>query len=196
MAKGAIHEGATDVLGAGQLPQTAPLDPTLPHCLWHQFPHCSMELGHLLHSALTCPRMHSVSTRDTHLCLLHNSAVLLTITICVRITNGWRRDWKSLQDSALSFPTLAPNLLEWPSWEQPVFAFTAFALGHWCWTLLFLLVQMRYGPLCSLWVWRRRTNYRPCCPPMSNTFTQACNQGGEGPLKKFSPPWKKVLDIV
>jgi len=26
---------------------------------------------------------------------------------------------------------------------------------------------------------------------MSNTFTQACNQGGEGPLKKFSPPLEK-----
>ena len=25
-----------------------------------------------------------------------------------------------------------------------------------------------YGLLCGLWVWRRRTNRRPCCPPMSN----------------------------
>jgi len=28
-----------------------------------------------------------------------------------------------------------------------------------------------YGLLCGLWVWRRRTNRRPCCPPMSNPST-------------------------
>jgi len=27
---------------------------------------------------------------------------------------------------------------------------------------------MGYGLLCGLWVWRRRTKSRPCCPPMSN----------------------------
>jgi len=30
-----------------------------------------------------------------------------------------------------------------------------------------LFVQMRYGLLCGLWVWRRKPNRRPCCPPMS-----------------------------
>jgi len=30
---------------------------------------------------------------------------------------------------------------------------------------------MGYGLLCGLWVWRRRTNRRPCCPPMSNPST-------------------------
>jgi len=30
---------------------------------------------------------------------------------------------------------------------------------------------MGYGLLCGLWVWRRRTNSRPCCPPMSNPST-------------------------
>jgi len=42
---------------------------------------------------------------------------------------------------------------------------------HRCRTFPLLLVQMGYGPLCGLWVWRRRTNRRPCCPPMSNPST-------------------------
>ena len=28
-----------------------------------------------------------------------------------------------------------------------------------------------YGPICGLWVWRRRTNCRPCCPSLSNPST-------------------------
>jgi len=39
---------------------------------------------------------------------------------------------------------------------------------HRCWTFPIPLVQIGYGHLCVLWVWRRRTNCRPCCPPMSN----------------------------
>jgi len=42
---------------------------------------------------------------------------------------------------------------------------------HWCRTFLLLLVQMRYGLLCGLWVWRRRTNSQPCCPRMPNPST-------------------------
>ena len=40
-----------------------------------------------------------------------------------------------------------------------------------CRTFPLLLVQMEYGLLCGLWMWRRRTNCRPCCPPMSNPST-------------------------
>ena len=42
---------------------------------------------------------------------------------------------------------------------------------HWCRTFPLLLVQMGYGLFCGLWVWHRRTNRRPCCPPMSNLST-------------------------
>jgi len=35
-----------------------------------------------------------------------------------------------------------------------------------CRTLTLLLAQMGYGPLCDLCAWCRRTNRRPCCPPM------------------------------
>ena len=42
---------------------------------------------------------------------------------------------------------------------------------HRCRTFPLLLVQMRYGLLCVLWVWHRRTNRRPSRPPMSNLST-------------------------
>ena len=41
---------------------------------------------------------------------------------------------------------------------------------HRCWTFPLLPVQMRYGLLCSLRMWRR-TNRRPCRPPLSNPST-------------------------
>jgi len=43
-----------------------------------------------------------------------------------------------------------------------------------------LLVEMGYGPLCGLWVWRRRTNRRPCCPPMSNPPTSSWTARPDG----------------
>jgi len=42
---------------------------------------------------------------------------------------------------------------------------------HRCRTFPLLFVQLAYGLLCGLWVWCRRTNRRPCCPPMSNPST-------------------------
>ena len=57
---------------------------------------------------------------------------------------------------------------EWPSQEESGSSLTASAR---CWTFPLLLVQMEYGLLCGLWVWRRRTNCQPCCPPMSNPST-------------------------
>ena len=42
---------------------------------------------------------------------------------------------------------------------------------HRCLTFPLLLVQMGNGLLCGLWVWRRRTNRRPCRPPLSNPST-------------------------
>ena len=44
---------------------------------------------------------------------------------------------------------------------------------HRCRAFPLLFVQMGYGFLCGLWVWRRRTNRRPCCPPMSNPSTSS-----------------------
>ena len=53
-------------------------------------------------------------------------------------------------------------------------------LPHRCRTFPLLLVQMGYGLLCGLWVWRRRTNRRPCRPPMSNPSTSPWTAGPDG----------------
>ena len=65
-------------------------------------------------------------------------------------------------------PTPAPTPSEWPSQEQPGSGVTPL---YRCRTFPLLLVQMGYGLLCGLWVWRRRTNRGPCRPPMSNPST-------------------------
>ena len=46
---------------------------------------------------------------------------------------------------------------------------------HRCRTFSLLLTQMAYGPFCGLRVWRRRTDRRPCCPPMSSPLTSPWN---------------------
>ena len=43
--------------------------------------------------------------------------------------------------------------------------------SHRCRAFPLLFVQMEYGLFCGLWVWRRGTNRRPCCPPMPNPST-------------------------
>ena len=48
-------------------------------------------------------------------------------------------------------------------------------------TLPLLLVQLGYGLLCALWVWRRRTNRRPCCSPMSNPSISSWTARPDGP---------------
>jgi len=43
-----------------------------------------------------------------------------------------------------------------------------------------LLVQMGYVLLCGLWVWRRKTNRPPCCPPLSNPSTSSWSAWPDG----------------
>ena len=58
----------------------------------------------------------------------------------------WNTEWlENIRDSVLSFPTLAPTVMEWPCQEQR-------GPGP----LLFTPIQ--YGPLCGLQVWHRRTD--------------------------------------
>ena len=42
---------------------------------------------------------------------------------------------------------------------------------------------MGYGLLCGLWVWRRRTNRRSRCPPMSNPSTSSWTAWPDGPRR-------------
>ena len=88
------------------------------------------------------------------------------------ITNRMRSGWTTLRDSILPTPTLAPTFLEWLSQEQRESSFTASAP--------LLLAQMAYGLLCGLWVWCRRTNRWPCCPPMANPSTSSWNARPDG----------------
>jgi len=83
-----------------------------------------------------------------------------------RITNGMRSGRTSPQDSAFSSPTPAPTPRE-PGSGVSV-------------SVPLLLAQMGYGLLCGLWEWRRRTNRRQCCPPMSNPSTSSWTARPDG----------------
>jgi len=126
-------------------------------------------------------QMHGASNRDTHLYLQHNnSSVFLTTTTYMLwtgwITNGMRNGWTAPQDSAFSFQTPLPTLPELPFQEELGSGSTASALVS---GVSSLLVQMGYSLLCGLWVWRRRTNRRPC-PPMSNPLTSSWTTRPDG----------------
>jgi len=54
---------------------------------------------------------------------------------------------------------------------------------HRCRKFPLLLVQITYVLLCGLWVWRRRTNRRPCCPPMSNPSTSPWTAWPDGSVR-------------
>ena len=74
------------------------------------------------------------------------------------------------EDSAFLSPNADNHPLEWPSQEQLGSDLTACApvsdvSAPAC------TVQMGYGFICGLWVRRRWTNRRSCCPPMSNPST-------------------------
>jgi len=134
----------------------------------------AMDPGHLPHSALTCPssaNARCLKSRHPFVPTAQQLINLLTTTTYVwrsgRITNGMRSGRTILQNSALLSPTPAPTP-EWPSQEQrgsgltattPVSDASAPALKN--------------GDrlLCRLWVWCKRTNRRPCCPPISNPST-------------------------
>ena len=100
----------------------------------------------------------------------NNSSVFLTATTYVRrsgrIINGTRSGRTTPQESALQFQTPVhthtrndpPKKRLGPTQPPP----------HRCRSFPLLLVQMGYGLLCGLW---RRTNRRPCRPPLSNSST-------------------------
>ena len=76
--------------------------------------------------------MRGISNRDILLCPPHNnSSVHLTTQTKVRrtgrIINAMWSGWRALRNSALSSPTSAPTLLEWPCHEQRGSGLTASA---------------------------------------------------------------------
>ena len=103
--------------------------------------------------------------------LCHNEATLslgrraIECTCTARITNGMR-----LGEQTHKTPHFHSQHRHPPSrYDLPKKSLgLAQPPSHQCRTFPFLLVQMGYGLLCGLWMWRRRTNRRPCCPRMSN----------------------------
>ena len=81
-----------------------------------------------------------------------------------RIINGTRSGRTTPQNSALQFQTPMHTHLEWPSQEGPGSGSTASAPVS---DVSAPACTMGFSLLWGLWVWRR-TNRRPCRPPLSN----------------------------
>jgi len=137
-----------------------------------------MESGHLLQSALTRP----LSANARRLISRHPFVPATKHLISLSDNNNiraahwadyqWNAEWT---DSSTRLRTFIPNtgtnppgitLQEEPgsglSASAPVSDVSAPACTNGIWP---------DGLVCGLWVWRRRTNCRPCCPPMSNPST-------------------------
>ena len=156
-----------------------------PHCLEHpcRVTWAPAPLSAYLFSFSGCQCTTSQTNRDTRLYPPHNnSSIHLTTTTTYvrrpgRITSGKRSGWTTLRDSALSSPTPASTLPEWPfqakrgsglTASTPVSDISAPACTNAVW------------PLCGLWVWRRRANRRPCCPPMPKPPTSSWTARPDG----------------
>jgi len=135
-----------------------------PHSLWHALP-WSLDICSTQRSPVLRVQMHVATNRDTHLCPPHISSVYLTTTYVLRsgrITNGMRSGRNNPTKLLIFIPNTGtgththridpPKKSLGPAQPPP----------HRCRTSPLLLVQMRYGLVCGLWVWRRRTNRRPC----------------------------------
>jgi len=180
---GCLHPTPEDNLQFLQSPNMLSFIGKEPHCHYHtvlwQLDICSTK-----HSFVHQVGMHAVSyCHTTHLYLPHNnSSVQLTITTEVwhsgQITDGMRNGWTTPQDGVLSSSTQAPTLLK----AAKNSVGPAQQLLHQCQMFPLLLAQMGNGPLCSLWVWQKRTNRRPCCPLMFNPTTSP------------STAWHEVMD--
>ena len=119
----------------------------------------AMEHGHLLHSALTCP----VSGYARHLKSRHPFVPAAQQLISSSDDNNrraalwadhrWNAEWL---ENTTKLRTFIPDIDTHPP---------GMALP---WTAWILHSQMGYGSFCGLWVWHRRTDHWPYCPPMSN----------------------------
>ena len=112
--------------------------------------------------------MNGISNLDTHLYpLRNNSSVHLTTTTEVRsfgrITDRMLKGWRALRNTVISYPT-RPSIIALPreAWSGST------ASAAQCQTFPLLLAQMGYDRFYGLRVWRRRSNRRTCCFPMSN----------------------------
>jgi len=121
-------------------------------------------------------------------CALFGAAVLIPTSLTpwelgldACILHQWTNFQSSQASNLLSFIAMESHVSRTPchgAWTSaPLGAYPSIECRctapqietlHQCQAFLLLLVQMGYGLLCNLWVWHRRINHRPCCPPMSN----------------------------
>ena len=135
----------------------------------------AMESGHLLHSTLNRPlsanarrlkSRHPFIPAAQHLIFLSDNNY---IRAAHWADYQWNAAWTDNSTRLRIFtPDTDTHSPEWSSQEEPGSGLTASTR---CRTFPLLFVQMVYGFFCGLWVWRRRTNRRPCWPPMSNPST-------------------------
>ena len=135
-----------------------------------------MELGHLLHLALTRPSSavagrlksrHPFVLAAQHLISFSDNNNMRTAQWA---DHQWNAEWTDNLHKTPHFhprhrhPLLRndpPKKSLGPAEPPP----------HRCRTFALLPVQMGCGLLCGLCVWRRIKTRRPCCPPMSNPST-------------------------
>ena len=130
-----------------------------------------MEPGHLLHSVLTRPSSADARRLKSRHPFLPSTQQLIISSDYINIRaalladHQWNAEWADNNHKTEHFHPrhLQPSSMKslCPAYPPP----------HMCRTFTLLLVQIGYGFLCGLWVWRRRTNRRPWCFQMSNRST-------------------------
>jgi len=132
----------------------------------------AMEPGHLLHSALTLPSSPHARRLKSFVPAAQATHQFVWQQHTCSAVGG-----SSMECGVGGQPHKTPHFNSRHRYPPPQNEPPKKSLGpaqpspHRCRTFPLLLVQMGYGHLCGLWMWRRKTSRRPCCPPMSNPST-------------------------
>jgi len=137
-----------------------------PHCLQYAVS-WSLDIYTTHRSPVLRVGMHGTSNLNFHLCPPHIKLISSSdnnISAGLLADHRWNAEWL---ENTTRLRNVIPNTgTHPPGMTLPRTAWvrlTAFAQVS-----DVLLAQMGYGFLCGLWVWRRRTNHRPCYLPMPN----------------------------
>jgi len=138
----------------------------------------AMEPGHLLHSSLTCPPSADAQCLKSRLSFVTAAQHLISSTdnqnmrVVYWTDYQWNSGWA---DKPSRIRIFIPDAGHPPPGDSPKSAWVwlikrhCTGVGRFC----SCLYKWGYDLLCGLWVWRRRTKCRPCCPSMSNPSTSA-----------------------
>jgi len=143
----------------------------------------AMEPGHLLYSALTRPSS-AVARRLKSRHPFVSSAQNLISSSDNNIIGAARwtdRQWTAeCTHNPTRLRIFIPDTGTPPEWASQEEHGPGYPPPHRCRTFPLLFVEMGYGLLCGLSVWRRRTKRWPCCSPMSNPSTSPWTAWFEG----------------